>query len=310
MKYTFLFLILFFTLISCNQTGKLTYDETTTRGDIKIGVDESFKLINEAEVMAFMSFYKYAKITTLYKPEFDIIEDFMKDSVRTIMSATKLTKEQEDYLKSLSLVPRTTIIAKDAIAFIVNRENLDSLIKISDLKLIFGGQITNWEQINKNNKNGDIQIVFDNNKSANARYMLEKLKLTEFKSNCYTANTNEDVLNFVEKNKNAIGIISVNWISESTDSVSSSFLKRIKVVGLTSEFDPTGNQYYRPYAAYIADGSYPFIREVYMISRESFSGLGSGYIQFVSGEKGQRIVLKAGLVPATMPVRVVQIKNN
>jgi phosphate transport system substrate-binding protein len=139
---------------------------------------------------------------------------------------------------------------------------------------------------------------------------MERLNLKEFPKNVYSANTNDEVLNYVEKNINAIGVISVNWISENTDSTSNNFLSRVRVLGLTSEFDPEGLDYYRPYPAYIADGSYPFTRKIYMITRETFSGLGSGFISFVTHEKGQRIILKAGLVPATMPVRLVQMKSN
>ena len=54
---------------------------------------------------------------------------------------------------------------------------------------------------------------------------------------------------------------------------------------------------------------YPFVREIYFISRETFNGLGSGLIQWATAEQGQGIVLKSGLVPATMPIRLVQIKT-
>jgi phosphate transport system substrate-binding protein len=64
--------------------------------------------------------------------------------------------------------------------------------------------------------------------------------------------------------------------------------------------------YYLPQQGSIYQKTYPFHREVYLLSREIFSGLGSGFIAFVTGEKGQRIVLKSGLVPATMPVRLLQ----
>jgi phosphate transport system substrate-binding protein len=67
--------------------------------------------------------------------------------------------------------------------------------------------------------------------------------------------------------------------------------------------------YYRPDQGWIYDKSYPFVREVYMITRETFKGLGAGFIQWATAEQGQRIVLKSGLVPATMPIRLVQIKN-
>jgi len=303
------YIIIAISCISCNQSQNLTYDETPTRGKIKISIDESFRLLLDTEIFVFSALYKYAEINPEYKPEYDVINDFMNDSVRTIVTSAKLTKEQTDYLLSKSIIARTHPIAIDAIAFITNKNNPDSLLQIDHLKRVLTGNISKWEEIDKTNKLGKISVVFDNNKSANARYFLEKLNLKKFPDNCYTANTNDSVISFVERNKSAIGIISVNWISENSDSVSNNFLNRIRVVGLTSELDPEGTSYYRPYPAYIADKSYPFIREVYMINRESFEGLGSGFISFVGGEKGQRIVLKAGLVPATMPVRLVEMKS-
>ena len=64
--------------------------------------------------------------------------------------------------------------------------------------------------------------------------------------------------------------------------------------------------YYHPYQASIYNKSYPFTREVYLISRETFAGLGSGFIAWMTNEKGQKIVLRSGLVPATMPIRIQQ----
>jgi phosphate transport system substrate-binding protein len=66
----------------------------------------------------------------------------------------------------------------------------------------------------------------------------------------------------------------------------------------------------KPYQGYIAERSYPFCRDVYMISRETFSGLGTGFVSFVAGDQGQRIILKSGLVPATMPVRLIEIRKD
>jgi phosphate transport system substrate-binding protein len=87
-----------------------------------------------------------------------------------------------------------------------------------------------------------------------------------------------------------------------------SFMNKINVLAISNQFldDRT---YYRPYQGSIYDGSYPFIREVYLISRETFAGLGTGFIQWVTAEQGQLIVFKSGLVPATMPVRLVEMKR-
>ncbi|NTW34497.1 MAG: phosphate ABC transporter substrate-binding protein, PhoT family, partial [Bacteroidetes bacterium] len=149
------------------------------------------------------------------------------------------------------------------------------------------------------------------NKSCNTRFIREKFELKkDFPDNCFAVKSNSQVISFVEQNKNAIGIISVNWISDKNDSISHEFLKKIKVVSIGDEANTDGTgSFYKPYQGNIADGSYPLIRNVYIINRETFSGLGSGFAAFVAGEKGQRILLKSGLVPATMPIRLVQIKK-
>ena len=118
------------------------------------------------------------------------------------------------------------------------------------------------------------------------------------------------MINFVEKHPEAVGIIGVNWISDPRDSISHSFLSKIKVVSITPEFNSEGTDFFSPHPAYIANKQYPFIRAVYTISRETFTGLGSGFTSFVAGDAGQRIILKMGLVPAYMPVRLVEIKKN
>jgi phosphate transport system substrate-binding protein len=43
-----------------------------------------------------------------------------------------------------------------------------------------------------------------------------------------------------------------------------------------------------------------------MISREGRAGLGTGFVSFVAGDAGQRIIRMAGLLPATMPVRLIK----
>jgi phosphate transport system substrate-binding protein len=299
-------------LVSCNYNPNATSsDETPTRGKIKIGVDESFTLLSDAELYTFQAFYKDASVTPLYKPELDVLNDFMNDSVRLMITTRKLTKEEIDFLRSKQIIARTTTIAYDALAFIVNKNNKDSNLIFSKVKNIFAGKIKNWNQINPLNNTGKIKVVFDNIKSANVRFIKEKFGIKDsFPKTCYAVNNNNEVMNYVEKNINALGVVGVNWVSDKDDSITRGFLNRVKVVALSSEFDDDGISFVKPYQAYIADNSYPFIREVYAINRESFTGLGSGFIQFVAGDQGQRIILKMGMVPATMPIRVVQTRSN
>jgi len=291
----------------CGSSGKI--DETPTRGNIKISVDESYTLVITSQVSTFEQLYTYAIIRAAYKNEVDCMKDLLNDSVRMIVVNRNLTPAEDNSLRSQKIIPKVTKIAYDAIALIINKENADTAFLYEQIADIFSGKITNWNQIDKNSKLGDIEMVFDNNKSGNPRYFKDKFKMTkDFPKTCYAVNSNEEVINYVQKTKGAIGMVSVNWISDPQDTVSHRFLNKIKIASVAN-MDNTDGPFMKPYQGYIADGSYPFIREVYAINREYFSGLGSGFASFIAGEKGQRIFLKSGLVPATMPIRLVEVKK-
>ena len=296
-------------LASCGSMGKKGTNETPTRGNIRILADESFKPLIETEVFTFTHLYTGAKIKPIYKPEYDVINDFMNDSVKVIVTSKKLSDYQIQYLRDTLVIARTTTYAYDALALITNRENKDSLLKYNNVKDIFLGKIRRWKAVNEKSKLGDIHVIFDNNKSGNIRYFKELFEIKDSLSkNFYAVNNNAEVLNYVSRNPDALGIISVNWISDKDDSLTMSFIKKVNVVAVSQQYINDGS-YYRPHQGFIYDKSYPFVREIYLISRETFSGLGSGFVNWATAEQGQRIVLKSGLVPATMPIRLVQIKH-
>jgi phosphate transport system substrate-binding protein len=59
----------------------------------------------------------------------------------------------------------------------------------------------------------------------------------------------------------------------------------------------------------MAQKKYPFTREVYAISRQSYAGLALGFNSYMAGPKGQLIFLKSGLLPATQSIRIQSIKQ-
>ena len=285
--------------------------DTPTAGRIKVGTDDSYKLLLDAETYTFQSLYKYASIDMVLGAEADIIDLFMKDSVPMMIVNRKLTKEEESFLNSRQIIPKTTKIAYDALALIVNRENPDTNLYYDDISALFNGKISTWKSINPKKSDKDsVKVVFDNYKSGNPRYFKEKFNLTRLPSCCFAVASNADVIDFVEKNKNALGIISVNWISDKADSISHGFLTRIRVARISGPgHHEAGSSFYSPHPGYIAQGDYPFTREVYSINRQTYSGLAYGFSSFIAGEKGQLIVLHSGMVPASMPVRLVEVRH-
>jgi len=152
-------IILSLIMVSCHSGANKTYDETPTRGNIKITADESYQPIIDAEISTFTSLYPYAKITPTYKPEVDVINDFMKDSIQVIVANKKLTDDQIQYLRDTQIVVRTTAIAYDAVALIINKNNKDSLLEYKNIQDIFTGKIQKWNQLDSKSRQGKISVV-------------------------------------------------------------------------------------------------------------------------------------------------------
>jgi phosphate transport system substrate-binding protein len=297
-----------FSFVSCN-TGSWIPSESPTYGNIKITVDESFQPLIDTEVFTFTHLYTNAKIKPQYKPEYDVINDFMNDSVKVIVTSKKLTDDQIQYLRDTSVVARTITFAYDALVLVTNKENKDTLITFKSVKDIFLGIATSWKDLEPKSKLGNIRIVFDNTRSGNIRYFKELFEIKgNLPGNFYAVNNNKEVIDFVSRNPDAMGIVSANWISDKDDPECRSLMSKINRVAVSQQMVDDGSYYY-PDQGFIYQKSYPFVREIYLISRETFKGLGSGFIQWATAELGQRIVLKSGLVPATMPIRLVQIKK-
>ena len=298
-------------LSSCGGGGSSAPANTPTSGTVTISVDESFQPIVESQVKTFESIYKYAEITDNYKPEGAVVQDLLNDSVKVAVLSRDLNDEERAAFEKQNRIPRPIKLAIDAVALIVNNNNPDSLLTLDQVKSIFQGKTTSWGSISSGTSLKDITIVFDNNSSSTARFVKDSLLAGQsLPQNTYASNSHTALIDYVAENDNAIGVIGVNWISDTDDSTVVGFRNKIKVVGISKEANPTSeDSYYQPYQAYIAQGNYPLTRNLYVINIEGRAGLGTGFASFAAGDQGQRIILKSGLVPATMPVRIIGLRK-
>ncbi len=295
-------------LISCNSKKEEVLD-TPTSGKITISVDETFAPIIKSQIDTFEKLYPDAKINVKYTNQIKAFEDLMGDSSRAIIVTRPLNKEELDYFAKLEIIPHVVKICYDAVAVIVNKQNADTCFTMDQLKKIVSGEITTWNQINPKSNLGTLQTIFDNGNSSTYSYLKERFSNAVSKK-LFAVKDNEQVIEYVTKNKGALGIIGVNWISDFNDTTVVHFRDNINVVGIKSDVPNSDPQmFYKPFQAYIALKHYPLCREVYLLSREARTGLATGLTAFIASDKGQRIFLKSGLVPATMPIRLIETYN-
>lgn len=309
-RITYLILAVWLAMASCGGSKGTVLDDPTS-GNIHITVDESYQPLMEAEIEVFESLYPHAKVRISYTDEATAFADLLADSSRFIVVNRELNEKEMEYFKKIELTPRTIPMAYDGLAFIVNKECSLKKLLYGQVGDIFSGKLITWDQLSSVFPKDSIRIIFDHPASGNVRMIRERFNLGEkLPANCFAVNSNPEVISYVQEHPLAIGVISVNWISDEADSNTVEFLKNVNVLSVGGKMNTdTTADFYAPIQGYIAADYYPFKRTAYIISREARAGLGTGFASFITGDKGQRIVLRSGMVPATAPVRIVEVTN-
>jgi phosphate transport system substrate-binding protein len=293
LKYLILvFICLLFT--HCNQKDKGEKDtETMLKGSATIYVDETVTPIVEDEVMIFESKYE-AKFNLISKSESEVLNSLFNEEATIAVLSRNLSKKELKIFEQRKIVPRITKFATDAIAFVSNKNSKDTLIALKDVIAFMKGE-----------RNSAIKgLVFDNPNSSTVSYMNNLTGLDGLPDkDVYTFKTNNEVLKFVSKNNGMIGIVGVNWLSQPEPSMNS-IIKNITVLNVKGI---EGKRFYGPSQNNLAEGTYPLVRNLYIINCQGTSGLGMGFSSFVAGDVGQRIVLKSGLLPTVIPARKLNI---
>jgi phosphate transport system substrate-binding protein len=313
MQKTIVYISLMLIVFASCERRKITRTDTETSGEAVMAADECFSPIVKEELDVFTGINIDAKVTPIYTGEKELFDLLLSDSVRLIMAARELTESEKAKIKEKRLNVRSQMIARDGIALIINRTNPNSVINFATVKKIMTGEIRKWEEIEgyKSAGLGEIKVVFDNPNSSTLRYINEQiLEGAAISNNIKALETNPDVLKFVSEMPDAMGIIGVNWISNPYDSTKLTFNETIRVMAIGTTDEINADSAYHPVPYYLNSGEYPLIRDTYLILTDLRETLPAGVVKFFAGDSGQRIILNAGLVPATRPTRVINIKND
>jgi phosphate transport system substrate-binding protein len=295
-------LISTFFLASCDQNPLAYQSNTHSRGKIDIWAEQSYEPLFTTSINVFESQFPKAHVKAHYCSESDVIDAFLKKKTQTIFMSRDFTRVEKKTLRKKLIEVRSEKLAEDAVALIINPNNRDSTLTVVQLKKILKGEDIKWPSTKK-----QINIVFDNQNSANFRYLRDLARQTKVPDNVFAVHSNKEVIEYVKNNQNAIGVIGVNWISDKEDSTVLHFLDGIKVMSIAKD---ASCDYFKPFQAYIYTKEYPLTRELWAINMASRSVLNTGFINFLTGVKGQLIIQKSNLVPSNSPVRLIEIETN
>jgi len=295
--------LMIFFILGCGSGEATKNKDRFDSGVINISADESFKPVLDAQVQVYEAKYPDVKLHVLYKPEADCLQDLTVDSIRMIVATRFISPLERQYLvDSMKVSPEQMLLAYDAIAVIVHPDEEEYLFTMGEVREILTGKFKK-----------NLIPVFDGLKATSTvRFIVDSvLKGEPLTGKALAAKNSEEVIDYVSKNPGSVGFIGVSWIGNKDDDKQLSFLKKVKLAGLESR-DQAG-KYVLPVQANIYYGRYPLIRELVAVLKENYrDGLGHGFKNFMTNEKGQLIFRRAYLVPGQLQfnIRPAQIKEN
>ena len=287
----------FILLVSCQQNK--TEVQSYTSGKEKILVDESFAPIVEDQAFVFESTYDNAKLNLLMKSENELINLFLEDSAQVAILSRLLTPGERKHFENKKIEIRINRFAVDGIALITHKSSKDSTVTVADIIKVLKGESSRI-----------VSLVFDNANSSTVRYFKELASVQKLPAKgVYALKSNTDVIKYVYDNPGTIGVVGVNWMVQPPVELEKE-VDALKILGVKNlEGKPGSDGFYKPDQNDIALELYPLIRSLYIINCEGGAGLGTGFASFIAGERGQRIVLKSGLLPDSIPSREINIIN-
>lgn len=274
--------------------------DTPDVGTIYISVDETFKPVIAEQIKVYESDHPKARIIASYKSEADCFRDLQSDSTRMIIVARGLTKKEFSvYKEKLQYSPKNFLVAWDAVSVIVNAASTDSLWSQQELNEL----ITQTSQTK--------QLVVDGlNATSTVLYIHDSIaKGKPLGANVQGTGGSQAVIDYVASNPNAMGFVGSSWVGNAYDPSQVAYFGRVKQVLVENKGDSLG-RYVKPSQATISNDLYPFVRPVWIIIKENATLLGSGFSNFIRGERGQLIFKRANLVPAEMYFGLRTIRVN
>ncbi len=167
------------------------------------------------------------------------------------------------------------LIAKDALSIYVNQNNPVKDLKLSELKNIFECKVTNWNVLG-----GKLQkiipVIRNLNSGTHLYFKDHVLEGSEYCDDAVVIPTTPEIIDFVEKNENAIGYGSIGYQGN---------VVRARIEGV------------EPSEANARNDTYPITRYLHFFTTNVPKGIVKNFIDWVLSPDGQRVVKQSGFIP-------------
>lgn len=298
MQVLMLYFLVSLLFISCNRPNG---EETKpTEGRMTVYADRNIADLVTQLKLIFERNYPNATIDLQFLSDKEMFTKFMKDSIGIMIGYHKLNSVEKEYLfKNQQNEPREFPIAVSAIAFISSEKSKDSTLVYEQLMDFIRGESSSVSTFNS--------ILVEDKESGIGAELLRKANVEKPPNTIFAMESKLKILEQLQQNPNAMAAVDWTEWSDSDRLDLLDTMSKIKVMLVSRPIDSTQMGYLSPYQYHLAEGFYPFTREISVVSRTGKTDVGMGFASFIAADIGQKIVLKAGLLPKFQSDRWIEM---
>lgn len=203
-------------------------------------------------------------------------------------ASRQIKPEEADEAKSKGIDPVEFVIARDAIAVIVNPANPVSKLTLQQISDIYSGKISNWGEVGGEDR-PIVRLSRETNSGTHVYFLETVLRLSQpdnktlFAMNTLLLPSSEGIVYEVRQNPNAIGYDGLGYVPHD-----------LKMIAIARQ---QGDPFILPSAQTVNDGSYAVARDLYMYTAGEPSGAVKTYLDWILSPAAQEIVTRLGFVP-------------
>ncbi len=248
---------------------------TAKRNQVTIAGSTTVLPIAQAGAEAYMDKYPTVNVSVRGGGSGVGIAALQNGTAQIAMSSRPMKSKEISACKSKGINPTAYVIANDGIAFITHKSNRLKNISLAQVRDIYIGKITNWNQLGGTN----LPIVIISRDVASGTFEVfndKVLKGAKVSGSAQMLASNNAIMTTVTTTPGAIGYVGLGYVSDAINIV------------------PVDNV--RPTEATVKNGSYPVSRKLYMYTNGKASGESARFLSFMQGAEGQAIVKNQGFI--------------
>jgi phosphate transport system substrate-binding protein len=218
------------------------------------------------------------------------IASLINGTVDIANASRKIKEEEIAAAQANGVEPVEHIIARDAIAVIVNPENPVRELTLKQISDIYSGKISNWSEIGGEDR-PIVRLSRETNSGTHVYFLETVLRLgnsedkTLFSMDTLLLPSSEGIIAEVRQNPNAIGYDGLGYVP-----------KDLKMIAIAKE---EGQAYVLPSIPTVNDKTYAIARDLYMYTDGEPTGIVKDYLDWILAFEAQEIVAELGFVPAS-----------